>query len=257
MRSKYVLPPAILVLALLAVAVGRVGADTIHFRNRSVLNNVEVVSEDWRGVQVQLSETVRMSFLRKDIAKVERQRLRQAGLPGRREHTGDRVPSGLRQKLTQSIAVNYEEPTSFVDILDNISEVYEMNITVNREVRERVTDGSIDPLWTFTKQDGSNVLQMLEKLVADKGLRYDISDGSILISVSGQPAAAEVSQLAPPTLTRPAPARPTPTRPVPTVRRAPTPVRRAAVRRQPDSARARARDRFRRPRQAGRRGRRT
>ncbi len=256
MRSKYVLPPAILVLALLAVAVGRVGADTIHFRNRSVLNNVEVVSEDWRGVQVQLSETVRMSFLRKDIAKVERQRLRQAGLPGRREHTGDRVPIGLRQKLTQSIAVNYEEPTSFVDILDNISEVYEMNITVNREVRERVTDGSIDPLWTFTKQDGSNVLQMLEKLVADKGLRYDISDGSILISVSGPPA-AEVSQLAPPTLTSPALVRPipTPTRPVPTVRRAPTPVRRpaAAPARRGRPARARGI----RGRAGARRGRRT
>ncbi len=43
MRSRYLLPIA-LVLVLLATVATRAGADTIHFKNRSVLNNVAVLT---------------------------------------------------------------------------------------------------------------------------------------------------------------------------------------------------------------------
>ncbi len=224
MRSRYTLPIA-LVLVLLAT---RAGADTIHFKNRSVLNNVAVLTEDWRGVQVQISDMVVMSFARKDIDRIERARMAMGRPTLRPEHLGVRVPSGLRDKLTQSIAVNYPDPTSFVEIVANISELYGMNITVDAKVRERIASGAVDPLWTFTKADGSNVLQMLEKLVADKALTYRISDNAILIGVPGPPV-APISSAQPiiPALRLPTP----PVMPTPTVRSA-TPATRGPARRQ-------------------------
>ena len=214
MRSRYTLPIA-LVLVLLAAIPARAGADTIHFKNRSVLNNVKVLAEDWRGVQVQISDMVRMSFTRKDIDRIERGRMATERPTLRPEPAGVRVPSALRAKLTQSIAVNYPEPTSFVEILANISELYSINITVDPKVREKIVDGSVDPLWTFTKADGSNVLQMLAKLEEDKALTYQISDSTILIGVPGPPA-APVSSVQPtvPALRIPTP----PVMPTPTVR---------------------------------------
>lgn len=244
MPSRYMLPIA-LVSVLLAIVAACADADTIHFKNRSVLNNVKVVAQDWRGVQVQVSDTVRMSFARKDIAKIQRERLPEPHSPVRPERTGDRVPNALREKLTQSIAVNYEEPTSFVEIVNNISELYGINITMDTRVRDGIANRSIDPLWTFTKEDGSNVLQMLGKLVTDKGLTYRVSDDSILISVSEQPAAV-VTQLEP-RVPSPAPVMPPL---IPAVRPTAPPTRRPAA-----PAAGRARPSSRRSGPGGRRGR--
>lgn len=229
MRSRYTLL-IVLVSVLLATVAVRAGADTIHFKNRSVLNNVQVLTEDWRGVQVQISDMVRMSFARKDIDRIERARMAMERPTLRPEHLGVRVPSGLREKLTQIIAVDYPDPTSFVEIVGNTSELYGINITVDAKVRERIANGRVDPLWTFTKEQGTNVLQMLEKLVADKALTYQISDNAILISVPGPPA-APVSSAQPtiPALRLPTP----PVMPTPTVRRAAPATRGPAGRQRP------------------------
>jgi hypothetical protein len=190
MPAKHVLP-IVLVSVLLAIVPARAGADTIHFKNGSVLNNVMVLSQDWRGVQVQISDMVRMSFARKDIDRIERERMSTDSPTLRLPPPGVRVPPALREKLTQSIAVNYPEPTtSFVEIFGNISKLYGINITVDPKVREKLASGTIDPLWTFTKADGSNVLQMLAKLEEDKALTYQFSDDTILISVSDRPVPA-------------------------------------------------------------------
>jgi len=206
MPSRHTLPIA-LVSVLLAIVPARAGADTIHFKNGSVLNNVIVLSQDWRGVQVQISDTVSMSFTRKDIGRIERERMPMDSgalpLPPR----GVRVPSALQQKLNQSIAVNYPEPTSFVEIFSNISNLYGINITVDAKVRQRIASGSIDPRWTFTKEDGSNVFEMLAKLVEDKALTYQLSDNTILIT-------EPVPAVAPAQPTAPAPALSFPTIPV-------------------------------------------
>ena len=192
------LRPRLLLLAavpfLLTIAVHRAGADAIHFKNGTVLNNVQVIRDDWRRVDVQISETVRLSFQRQDIEKIERERHHAEPLVLRREYTGDRVPTGLRQKLTQSIAVNYPEPTSFREILNNIAELYGMTITVDQKVMERMAAGALDPMWTFTKEDGRNVSDMLQKLVHDKDLAFEFQDDAVLITLPKQPAARAVPQ---------------------------------------------------------------
>lgn len=201
MPSRYTLP-IVLFSVLLAIVPARARADTIHFKNGSVLNNVIIMSQDWRGVQVRISDTVSMSFTRKDLDRIERERISTGSPPLRRPPSGVRVPSALQAKLTESIAVNYPDPTSFVEIFDGISKLYGVNITVDAKVQERIAGGSIDPLWTFTKEDGSNVFQMLAKLEEDKALTWQFSDNSILIGVSSQPVPA----VAPMQPTVPAPA---------------------------------------------------
>jgi len=179
------------VLALCAIAMYRAEADSIHFKNGTVLNNVKLLREDWRGIEVQLSETVRMSFLRKEVEKIDRERQYEPRPPVRREYRTTRVPSSLTEKLTRSIAVNYEEPRNFLEIINNIAELYEINITIDAKLRERIgTD--IQPLWTFTKEDGHSVSDMLMKLCADKNLAYEVSDDSILITLPEQPTAQNI-----------------------------------------------------------------
>ena len=179
------------VLALCAIAMYRAEADSIHFKNGTVLNNVKLLREDWRGIEVQLSETVRMSFLRKEVEKIDRERQYEPRPPVRREYRTTRVPSSLTEKLTRSIAVNYEEPRNFLEIINNIAELYEINITIDAKLREKIgTD--IQPLWTFTKEDGHSVSDMLMKLCADKNLAYEVSDDSILITLPEQPTAQNI-----------------------------------------------------------------
>jgi hypothetical protein len=209
MPSRYTLP-IVLFSVLLAIVPARAGADTIHFKNGSVLNNVIVMSQDWRGVQVRISDAVSMSFTRKDLDRIERTRMSTDSPPLRRPPSGVRVPSALQAKLTESIAVNYPEPTSFVEIFGNISKLYGVNITVDAKVKQGIASGSIDPRWTFTKTDGSNVFQMLAKLEEDKALTWQFSDDTILIGVSSQPVPA----VAPMRPTVPGPALGFPTVPV-------------------------------------------
>lgn len=192
------LRPGLLSLAavplLLAIAAHWAGADAIHFKNGTVLNNVRIIQDDWRHVDVQISEAVRLSFQRQDIAKIERERHHAEPLALRREYTGARVPAGLSQKLTQNVAVNYAEPTNFTEILSNIAELYDMTITIDPKVKATIAAGALDPMWTFMKEDGRNVSDMLEKLVRDKGLAFEFQDGSILITLPEKPVARSVPQ---------------------------------------------------------------
>ena len=178
---------ALVALLLLVIAVRWVGAEAIHFKNGTVLNNVEVLREDWREVDVKISETVTLSFRLEDIEKIERERHHAAPLTVRREYTGARVPTGLSQKLTQIIAVNYEEPTNFTDILGNIGLLYDITITIDQKVKEKIAAGALNPMWTFTKEDGQNVSDMLKKLVEDKALAFEFSDETVLITLPEQP----------------------------------------------------------------------
>jgi hypothetical protein len=84
--------------------------------------------------------------------------------------------------------VNYDEPTSFLEILDNISLLYEIPIKVDQKVRDKIGT-EIDPMWTFKKSDGRTVSDMLQKLCQDKKLQYKVSDGSMVITLP-EPAAA-------------------------------------------------------------------
>lgn len=179
---------------LLAIAVHWAGADAIHFKNGTVLNNVRVIRDDWRHVDVQISETVRLSFERQFIEKIERQRPHAEPLALRREYAGARVPTGLSQKLAQTVRVNYQEPRDFVEILENIGELYGINIIIHQTVKERIAAGSLDPLWTFSKEDGRTVSDMLEKLVRDKNLAFEFQGDAILINLPKQPAARDVPQ---------------------------------------------------------------
>jgi hypothetical protein len=194
MRLRPILFSLAAVPVLLAIAVHCAGADAIHFKNGTVLNNVRIIRDDWRHVDVQISDTVRLSFQRQGIEKIERERHHAEPLALRREYAGARVPAGLSQKLTQSIAVNYPEPTDFTEILNNIAELYGMTINVDQKVKAKITTGALDPMWTFKKEDGRNVSDMLEKLVRDKDLTFGFQDGSILITIPEQPAARNVQQ---------------------------------------------------------------
>ena len=195
------LRPRLLSLAavplLLAIAVNLADADAIHFKNGTVLNNVRIIRDDWRLLDVQISETVRLSFQRQDIAKVERERHHAEPLAVRREYTGARVPTALSQKLAQEVRVNYQDPRDFVEILDNIGELYTIKITIHQKVKEGIAAGTLDPMWTFTKEDGRTVSDMIEKLVRDKGLAFEFQDGSILINLPQKPAAPTVPQQPP------------------------------------------------------------
>lgn len=194
MRFRPILLTLAAVPILLTIAVNWAGADAIHFKNGTVLNNVRVLRDDWRSVDVQISDTVRLSFQRQGIEKIERERHHAEPLALRREYAGARVPAGLRQKLTQSIAVNYPEPTNFTEILNNIAELYGMTISVDQKVKAKIAAGGLDPMWTFKKEDGRNVSDMLEKLVRDKDLAFEFQDGSVLITLPEQPAARSAQQ---------------------------------------------------------------
>jgi hypothetical protein len=74
MRLRYLLL-MVLVLALSVSMAWQVSADTIHFRNKTVLDGVKIVAEDWRSVKAEISDGVIVSFARKDIVRVERERL--------------------------------------------------------------------------------------------------------------------------------------------------------------------------------------
>ncbi len=179
---------------LLAIAVHGAGADAIHFKNGTVLNNVRVIRDDWRHVDVQISERVRLSFQRQDIQKIERERPHAEPLASRGEYTGSRVPTALRQKLAETLRVNYQEPRDFVEILENIGEAYSVNIMIHQKVKEKIADRSLDPLWAFTKEDGRTVSDMLEKLVRDKDLAFEFQGDAILITLPKRPAARDVPQ---------------------------------------------------------------
>jgi len=184
--------------AILIGALPRADAAAIHFKNGTVLNNVEILGENWRQVEVQISEAVTLSFPREEIDKIERERHHAEPLGVPREYTGARVPIGLNQKLTQSIAVNYVEPTNFTEMLSNMSELYDINIVVDQKVKDAIATGALDPLWTFTKDDGNNVLDMLNKLVDDKGLAFEFSDDTVLITLPKRPEAATPATAPPP-----------------------------------------------------------
>ena len=178
-----------LIVSLCMVPLNRSDADTIHFKNGSVLTNVKVLQEDWRGVRVQVSDTVMMSFLRQDIDKIDREGRREPIATEKKpEYSGERLPMDMNKKLARNIEVNYDEPTSFLEILDNISLLYEIPIKVDQKVRDKIGT-EIDPMWTFKKSDGRTVSDMLQKLCQDKKLQYKVSDGSMVITLP-EPAAA-------------------------------------------------------------------
>jgi hypothetical protein len=179
-----------LVGAPLVTLLPEAGAGTVHFKNGTVLNNVQVLKEDWSQVEVQISEAVTLLFRREEIDKIERERHHAEPLTLPKEYAGARIPIGLNQKLTQSIAVNYSEPTNFTEMLTNIAELYDITITVDQKVKDKIATSALDPLWTFTKGEGENVLDMLNKLVEDKGLAFEFSDDSVVITLPKQPAGA-------------------------------------------------------------------
>jgi hypothetical protein len=197
------------VVVTLAVFVGllaRADAATIHFKNGTVLNNVEILRENWRQVEVRISEAVTLFFSIEEINKIERERHHAEPLTVSLEYAGARVPIGLNQKLTQSIAVNYPEPTNFTEMLSNMGELYDITIVIDQKVKDAIATGALDPLWTFTKGDGDNVLDMLNKLVEDKKLAFEFSDGTVVITLPKQPAVAAAT----PTATVPPPPPPAP-----------------------------------------------
>ncbi len=199
--------PAVIVVVTLAILVGalaRVDAAAIHFKNGTVLNNVQILREDWRQVEVRISEAVTLSFPREEIAKIERERAHAEPLSIPREYAGARVPIGLNQKLTQGIAVNYSEPTNFTEMLGNMGELYDITIVVDQKVKDAIATGTLDPLWTFTKDDGKTVLDMLNKLVEDKGLAFEFSDDTVLVTLARQSAVAAAPAPAPPPSAPPA-----------------------------------------------------
>jgi|GEM_PF-6662165 len=188
----------VITLAIFVSALPRADAAAIHFKNGTVLNNVQIVHENWRQVEVQISEAVTLSFPREEIGKIERERHHAEPLSVSREYAGSRVPIGLNQKLTQSIAVNYAEPTNFTEMLSNMGELYDITIAIDQKVKDAIATGALDPLWRFTKDDGDNVLDMLNKLVEDKKLAFEFSDDTVLISLPKQPAATATATAPPP-----------------------------------------------------------
>ena len=60
------------ILALLCIVQGPVAADVIHLSSGQRLTNVQVLSKNWRGYEVQLTSEVTIFFSRDEIVGVER-----------------------------------------------------------------------------------------------------------------------------------------------------------------------------------------
>lgn len=146
MRPAYTFP-IVSVLALLGVVVADVDADTIHFKNRTVLDDVKILAEDWREVQVQLSDGVVLSFSRKEIEKVVPER--------RRGNAADQISGTMTDQLTRMVAGDYRR---------------------GQRAKRRALE-----LRTVTKPDGTTVLESAPQLIAT--VMAERRKGSVLFSL--------------------------------------------------------------------------
>ena len=111
-------PRSVVVLAVAGIALlasSQVTADVVHLSSGQKLTNVQVLSKNWRGYEIQLSQDVKIFFERDEVTSVEYDRIEPGRAARRRAATqqkgtggpfrGQEVSPELGQQLQQELLI--------------------------------------------------------------------------------------------------------------------------------------------------------
>ncbi len=181
-------PRSVVVLAVAGIALlasSQVTADVVHLSSGQKLTNVQVLSKNWRGYEIQLSQDVKIFFERDEVTSVEYDRIEPGRAARRRAATqqkgtggpfrGQEVSPELGQQLQQSVNVRFENQ-DIRKIVASMSEAYGIKVEFDPAVFG--PGGLKDSTWTVDMNDVP-FIKVIEKLVNDKGLHADL-DGEII-----------------------------------------------------------------------------
>jgi len=194
-RSKYA--AICVVVAVVLTASGMVHADVVHLNTGQSLTDVQVVSKNWRGYEIQLTPDVTVFFSRDEIVDVERDNIE----PGRelrgrkpgsadsgesvtRPFHGDEVSPELSARLQELVNVHFDK-VDLRDITKKLSEVYGVDVQLDPRLFE--PGGLDDSTWSVNSEN-EQFINVIKQLVLDKGLTYTIRGDTIVLSKAGSPA---------------------------------------------------------------------
>ncbi len=177
------------ILALLCTVQGSVAADVIHLSSGQRLTNVQVLSKNWRGYEVQLTSDVTIFFARDEIAGVERDNIEPGRAARRRQANdtessqqiasfhGDEVSPEMSVLLQLPINLRFENK-EITDILRTLSETHNVELVLDPAVME--PGGLDDTTWTVNFEN-AQLITVIQQLVTDKGLDYRIEGETITL----------------------------------------------------------------------------
>jgi hypothetical protein len=185
------------VLALLCAIHEPVAADVIHLGSGQRLTNVQVLSKNWRGYEVELTAGgVTIFFSRDEIVGVERDDI-EPGRDARRsqeEYTepgqslvpfqGDEVSPEMSASLQVPVNLRFEN-NEITDIVRTLSEAYGIKLVLDPAVME--PGGLDDTTWTVNFE-GAQFITVIQQLVTEKGLDYRIEGETITLHKPVSPA---------------------------------------------------------------------
>ena len=184
------------VLVFLCTIHGPVAADVIHLSSGQSLTNVQVLSKNWKGYEVQLTSEVTIFFARDEIVGVERDdiepgrvaRSAQANDVGSGEQLvpflGEEVSPEMSASLLVPVNLRFES-NEITDIVRTLSEAYGVQLILDPAVME--PGGLDDTTWTVNFE-GEQFIAVIQQLVTDKGLEYRIENETIILSKPASPS---------------------------------------------------------------------
>jgi hypothetical protein len=181
------------VAAAVVLVSGIAMADDVYLASGQKLTNVQVVSKNWKGYEVQLAQEVTIFFERAEIENVEYDRI-EPGRAARRARAneppkqggafrGQEVSPLLGERLQQPVNVSFEG-VDIRDIVGILSDACGIEVKLHPSMFG--PGGLEDILWTV-KLDEAPFIKVIERLLLDKGLQADLEGDVIQLSVAGPP----------------------------------------------------------------------
>ncbi len=183
------------VLGICVALAGRATyADVVHLSTGQSLTDVQVLSKNWKGYDIQLTPQLTIFFSRDEIESVERDNIEpgraarsrrgatgETGAGAETQFHGEPVSPELSARLQELVNVSFRGD-NISEIVRVLSEAYDVEVKLDPTLLE---PGSMpDPTWTADFENAP-FISVIQQLVADKGLKYRIDRETETIIIFG------------------------------------------------------------------------
>jgi len=165
-------------------------ADEVYLRSGQRLTNVQVLSKNWKGYEVQLTGEVNIFFARDEILGVDLDSI-EPGRAARRRQKRD-SETAIRSAMFRGVEVSpklsallqlpvdkiHFENEEISVILASLFEVYGVKVELDPALLG--PGGLDDTTWTVNFED-AKLITVIERLGVDKGLDYRIEGETIIL----------------------------------------------------------------------------